>query len=95
MMCGWLTQDVRMVSTTRDDAWHKENNAWKACRLWVLWSIRHKGDGAIEISVRLTIGRRAVSHSTYRGKLFFKVAVTAVTVLRGISGLGCVLYGKC
>jgi hypothetical protein len=84
-----------MVSTTCDDAWHKENNAWKACRLWVLWSVRHKGDGTREISVRLTTGRRAVRRSAYAGELFFKVAVTAVTVLRGISGLGCVLYGKC
>ena len=57
MMCGWLTQGVRMVSTTCDDAWHKENNAWKACRLWVLWSIKHKSEGSREISVRLTIGR--------------------------------------
>ena len=84
-----------MVSTTCDDAWHKENNAWKACRLWVLWSVRHKGEGAIEISVRLTTGRRAVSRSAYVGELFLKVAVTSVTALRGISGLGCVLYGKC
>ncbi len=84
-----------MVSTTRDDAWHKENNAWKACRLWILWSVRHKGEGAREISVRLTTGRRAVRSSAYAGELFFKVAVTAVTVQRGISDLGCVLYVKC
>jgi len=84
-----------MVSTTCDDAWHKENNAWKACRLWVLWSVRHKGDGTREISIQLMPGRWTVSRSAYVGELFFKVAVTAVTVLRGISSLGCVLYGKC
>ena len=33
---------------------------------------KHKGEGAREISVRLTIGRRAVRHSAYAGKLFFK-----------------------
>ena len=94
-MCGWLTQGVRMVSTTCDDAWYKENNAWKACRLWALWSIKHKSEGSRKISVRLTIGRRAVRRSAYVGNWFLKVAVTSVTVLRGISGLVCVLYGKC
>ena len=68
-----------MVSTTCDDAWHKENNAWKACRLWALWSVKRKSDETGEISVRLTTGRRAVRSSAYAGELFFEVAVTAIT----------------